>query len=171
MPVIGLLSDSHGRAAITRRAVRLLAHQGAEMLLHLGDVGSTTVIDALVADTDTMGRVGESRLVFGNTDFDIDQLGRYAAMLGIGVDHPVGTLDCDGRRIVFTHGDDESAMRNAVRQQAAYLCHGHSHEKRDERIGQTRVINPGALFRAAQPTVATLDTATDRVTFFGVDGS
>lgn len=171
MPVIGLLSDSHGRAAITRRAVKLLADQGAEKLLHLGDVGSTAVIDTLVLDGQTTGRASESRLVFGNTDFDLDQMGRYATMLGIGVDHPVGTLDCGGQCIAFTHGDDESVMRSMVRQQVAYLCHGHSHEKRDERIGQTRVINPGALFRAAQHTVATLDTATDKVTFFGVDGS
>ena len=171
MAVIGLLSDSHGRAAITRRAVKLLADQGARILLHLGDLGSTAVIDALAPDPDTTGPISASRLVFGNTDFDIEPLGSYARALGIGVDHPVGSLDCDGRLVVFTHGHDESAMRLAVGQQAAYLCHGHSHEQRDERIERTRVINPGALFRAAKHTVAVLDTAADRLTFFDVDGS
>ena len=33
------------------------------------------------------------------------------------------------------------------------------------RIGRTRVINPGALFRASEKTVALLDTDTDRLEY------
>ena len=47
MPLIGLLSDSHGRAPTTQRGVDLLLDGGAELLLHLGDVGTVEVIDAL----------------------------------------------------------------------------------------------------------------------------
>jgi hypothetical protein len=54
-------------------------------------------------------------------------------------------------------------MRSALAQGVDYLCHGHTHVVRDERIGQTRVINPGALFRAARYTVALLDMAADRL--------
>ena len=55
MPIIGLISDSHGDAPITRRAAELLARRGADLLLHLGDVGNEAVIDALLvtsADSD-----------------------------------------------------------------------------------------------------------------------
>ena len=38
----------------------------------------------------------------------------------------------------------------------------------DERVGTVRVINPGALFRAKERTVALLDTAADAVRFLVV---
>ena len=42
---------------------------------------------------------------------------------------------------------------------------GHTHIKRDEKIGKTRVINPGALFRIYPYTIALLDVETDRLEF------
>jgi predicted phosphodiesterase len=48
------------------------------------------------------------------------------------------------------------------------LLQGHTHVRADERVGTVRVINPGALHRAAQKTVATLDTETGEVKFLVV---
>jgi predicted phosphodiesterase len=45
--------------------------------------------------------------------------------------------------------------------QFPYVCHGHTHKVRDERIGEVHVINPGALRRARRHTVAILDTDGD----------
>jgi len=45
--IIGVLADSHGHAETTAKAVRMLLEHGAEMLLHLGDIGSDEVIDEL----------------------------------------------------------------------------------------------------------------------------
>ena len=42
-----------------------------------------------------------------------------------------------------------------------WLLHGHTHQVRDERIGRTRIINPGALQRARRYTVGLLDTESD----------
>lgn len=49
-----------------------------------------------------------------------------------------------------------------------YLFVGHSHVKLDTRVGRVRVINPGALHRAREKTVATLDTGTDLLRFITV---
>jgi len=149
--------------------VNLLLEHGAELLIHLGDVGSLEVIDALVTAGDD-GTPVEAHLVFGNVDWDADSLHAYADSLGVRVDHPVGRLPLDGERmLVFTHGHEPAAMDDAVSSGAAYLCHGHSHARRDERVNGTRVINPGGLFRASEYTVALLDTAGDDVRFFTVD--
>lgn len=176
---IGLLSDSHGRTATTQRAVRLLIEHGAQILIHLGDVGSVEVIDALLepaAGVEAAGGSGGSDggevnpmqvyMVFGNTDWDADSLGRYAKSLGLHVSHPVGRLQCDGKTIVFQHGHQDAAMEAALASGVDYLIHGHTHRMRDQRIGQTRVINPGALFRAAEYTVAMLNTQNDQLTFY-----
>lgn len=170
MPRIGLLSDSHGRSATTRRAVEMLTEHGAEMLLHLGDVGTVEVIDTLVVPGATNAQQLPARLVFGNTDWDRDSLERYAKELGVAVDDPVGKLTLsDSERtcsLVYCHGDDPLPMNQAIDEEVDYLCHGHTHRCTDSRQGTTRIINPGALFRADRYTVAILDTATDELTSY-----
>jgi len=162
-PLLGLLSDSHGRADATARAVRILLDHGATMLIHLGDVGSVEVLDELVGH--------DARVVFGNCDHDEVRLARYAQSVGIVVDHPVGRMVVDGRSIVFTHGHLPHALRDAIAGGAAYVLHGHTHETRDERVGPTRIINPGALFRAKRHTAALLDPARDALRFVEVSSS
>ncbi len=166
--LIGLLSDSHGRAATTRRAVDLLLDRGAGLLVHLGDIGTVDVIDAL-AVVDRDDQPVPAHVVFGNTDWDLSALSHYAKDLGIAVDHPAGRLDLDGgRTLAFCHGHDPQPMQQAVAQGVDYLCHGHTHRTLDTRRGGTRVLNPGALFRAKQYTVALLDPAGDSVDFLQV---
>lgn len=164
MPRIGLLSDSHGWADTTRVGVDILLDHGAQMLLHMGDICGMDVLEALMADN------VEAHIVFGNVDWDADSLGRYAKELGITVQDPIGQIELDdGRRINFMHGHDTTGMVRVLSEQPAYLCLGHSHLQRDERIGATRVINPGALFRAAEYSVALLDTDSDELAFHTVE--
>ena len=49
------------------------------------------------------------------------------------------------------------------------VVYGHTHEKRDEVVHNTRCINPGALHRAPVYTVAVLDTEDDTLTFYELD--
>ncbi|MEM7681395.1 MAG: YfcE family phosphodiesterase [Planctomycetota bacterium] len=167
---IGLLSDSHGRAETTRRAVDVLMDAGAQALIHLGDLGTVEVIDALAVEGPDGGQV-EAHMVFGNTDWDRVELGRYAESLDIRVAESEGRVELMGGPLVFCHGHEPEPMRAALRQGARYLCHGHTHKPEDVRRGETRVINPGALFRASQYTVALLDAGQDEVRFFDVAGA
>lgn len=160
MTRLGLLSDSHGDTAVTRQAVALLLAAGVDMLLHLGDVGTEGVLDALAtAFPDDHPRRGEPvpvHVVFGNTDYQPQPLIRYAQDLGLSVDHPAGRLELDGKTIAFTHGHLGDVMDRAVADGCDYLLHGHTHLLADEMADQTRVICPGALTRARPLTVAVL---------------
>jgi len=169
---IGLLSDSHGRAGTTHRAVELLVDRGADRLIHLGDIGSHEVVDALLA---TRGEAPlPVNLVFGNVDWDIDRLATYARRFGLTVDHPAGEIEVAGRRIAFLHGHEEARLQALVHSGVDYVCHGHSHRQRDERVaGATggkgvRLVNPGALFRASCYSVAILDPQADTLEFIEV---
>ena len=153
--LIGVLSDSHGHADTTARAVAALADEGAQMLLHLGDIGTEEVIDELA------GR--SARIVFGNCDWEVAALSHYAELVGVQVDHPMGTLEVDGRRIAFTHGHIVTLMSQALDAGVDYLFHGHTHEIRDDRVGDTRMINPGALHQATRYTAALFDPSRDSV--------
>ncbi|UCD75357.1 MAG: YfcE family phosphodiesterase [Phycisphaerales bacterium] len=153
--LIGLLSDSHGRAEVTARAVGLLREHGAEMLIHLGDIETESVIDELAGHN--------ARVVFGNCDWNLKALAHYAGLLGVAVDDPMGQIEVGGKRIAYTHGHQENLVRRAMEERVDYLVHGHTHRVRDARVGPVRVINPGALFRAARYTAALLDPVADKL--------
>jgi len=145
-----------------------LLDQGAELLIHLGDVGTVDVIDALAVNVPGQDRQIEAHVVFGNTDWDADELADYARDLGVVVDHPVGRLALPDGELVFCHGHVPADMTRALDEHVRYLCHGHTHATLDTHQGETRIINPGALFRAADYTVALLDTDADRLRFLPI---
>jgi len=169
LAIIGLLSDSHGRADATRLAVTRLRAAGAQILIHLGDIESPAVLDELRL-ADAAGQpTPAAHVVLGNMDHDRPALARYATDIGLHVADPVGHLDVDGKTLVFLHGNDHTALNHALAQQPDYLCHGHTHHPTDERLGPTRIINPGALFRARPRTAAILDSASDSLMFLNLD--
>lgn len=157
---LGLLSDTHGRAEIARDAVEMLLDHGADILIHLGDVGTVAVIDALAAVRPGTHQPIESHLVFGNCDWESKPLAKYARGLGVTVHEPAGELLIDDKRVAFTHGHLHAVMDHAIGNRVDYLLHGHTHLQADDVVRQTRVINPGALFRASRHTVALLTPGT-----------
>lgn len=168
MPRIGLLSDSHGSVEVTRRAVDLLLAANVDVLLHLGDICGEGVIDQLAIDGNAAGQPVQCRMVFGNCDWDEGGMTRYAEALDIIVDHPAGHLSLPEGELRYTHGHLGSESSRAISDGVRWLCYGHTHVRADDRRGGTRLINPGALHRAAQYTVAVLDSATDTLQFHHV---
>lgn len=168
MPRVGLLSDSHGRAVITRKGVHALIDAGIDLLIHLGDIGTVEVIDELAVQQPDNGEQLPAMLVFGNTDWDARELGDYARQLGVRVDHPVGEIALPDGELVYCHGHESKVLNQALARDVRYLCHGHTHEASDSRCGRTRVINPGALCRSRRYTVAVLDTEKDDLTFLTI---
>jgi putative phosphoesterase len=159
--IVGILSDTHDRVDAARAGVKLLQQHGAEYFIHCGDVGSEQILDLLAGLP--------SAFVFGNTDWDLRGLQRYARDLNLTCLGPGGNLELGGKLFHVEHGDDPRTMRRALDAQTFdYLLHGHTHVRRDERVGKTRVINPGALHRAREKTVALLDTGTDELKFLVV---
>lgn len=156
--LIGILSDSHDQVETTRSAIGALRDAGAQFFIHCGDVGGEAILDQLAGLP--------AVFVWGNNDWDRKYLAQYAADLGIDCRGDFAELELDRKRIAVTHGDHSQLMRSAMEPgKFDYLFHGHTHIPTDERLGSLRIINPGALHRARQKTVATLDTAADVVRF------
>ncbi len=159
--LIGILSDTHDRIDTMAAAMELLRQAGAQYFIHCGDVGGEGILDLLAGVP--------AAFVWGNTDFDRQTLAKYAENLGIKCCDEFGKLSFAGKRIVFTHGDHPELMRRAMQPgYCDYLLHGHTHIIRDERIGSLRIINPGALQRAATKTVGLLDVEKDILKHFTV---
>jgi putative phosphoesterase len=157
--IVGVLSDTHGKAQMAASAVKLLVAHGAEYLIHCGDVGDNDVLDCLAGHP--------SMFVFGNNDWDHTGLANYAEQIGVECAGEIGKILFGDKLAVVTHGDDDRAVQHVLaEQQVDYLFLGHTHVPMDSRQGKVRIINPGALCRAAQKTVAVLDTVADDLRFY-----
>lgn len=161
---VGILSDSHGQHLMVRQAMALFDRLGVGHVLHCGDVGGSDVFDELVGRSVTF--------VWGNTDCPSNGLMAYLQTVGLS---PPGEaparVTLGGKQFAIFHGH-ESGFDEAIRcLDVDYLLHGHSHLARDDRRGSTRIINPGALYRARPTTVATLDTSNDRLRFHEVSAN
>ncbi|MBT3200890.1 MAG: metallophosphoesterase family protein [Phycisphaerales bacterium] len=164
--LIGLLSDSHSNAAILRRGVSLLIKEGAEALVHCGDIEAADQVSILGAASTP------AYLAAGNMDRPAS-LAKTAKKYGVTfaadfVAVPLG----EGEYLVALHGDNEADFTELVQGgQFPYVCHGHTHRCADQTIDNVRVICPGSLAHPRgpkHPTVAILNTETDSLKFFEV---
>lgn len=161
---IGIVSDSHGKTNRLRKALAALAERGAEAIVHCGDVGSRDCIAAL-AEADLPAHV-----VAGNMDRNLRRLAAEARRAGVHFEEDTIVIPLGGKgSLAVTHGNRGEALEQLLAGgRFAYVCHGHTHERRDERIGSTRVIGPGAI-TGRSPTAALLDSDADTVEFLRVE--
>jgi hypothetical protein len=155
------MSDSHGRVERARGALAVFDAEGVDAIAHCGDVGGMEILEELA------GR--RCWFVWGNSD--CPQSAWRVEVEALGLTWPAGPLEIalDGKRLALYHGH-EPTFRQAIRSgRFDYVLHGHTHRAADSRDGRTRVINPGALYRSAIPTVAVLDIKTGDVRFVPVN--
>jgi uncharacterized protein len=158
---IGILSDTHDRLDRTRVAVALLRSEGAQALIHCGDLTGPEIVDVC--------GVLPAFFVFGNNDADNVAAIREAIhdVKGVCLEW-AGELVLADKRIAVTHGHVHYDVRRLLAARPDYLLSGHSHVAADYHHGLTRRINPGALHRTDKYTVALLDLVSDELRFLPV---
>jgi putative phosphoesterase len=153
---LGILADTHDDLARTRLAVALLRAEGAEALIHCGDLASPPIVAVLA--------VLPSWFVFGNHDADlVPHLERAAAEFGVTCLGWGGVVELAGKRIGVVHGHLGVDVRRVLATRPDYLLSGHSHIPSESLSGAVRRINPGALHRADEFTVALLEVEAGEV--------
>ena len=136
---IGILSDTHNRLDNLEIAANLLRQEDVNIVIHCGDF----------TDSETVRILYGFRViaVFGNGDYATGQIRQSLIDL-----NPTSSAalvysgELGGVRLAVTHGHLYGKLSELVRSgQYDYVFTGHSHLHLDERIGTTRLINPGAL--------------------------
>jgi putative phosphoesterase len=159
--ILGVISDTHDKLSRTQIAVRMLVDAGAEAIIHCGDFVEATVLAECAALP--------CWFVFGNNDSDtVPDLRRAAKQLGATCLGWSGVVEIAGKRIGVAHGHLTTDVRSILVQRPDYLLSGHSHVPSDERVDGIRRINPGALHRAFDYTVALLDLESDTLKWLRV---
>lgn len=156
---IGILSDTHNDSAALQRALEIFRQRGIDTLLHCGDLTTPAILQNFEGFV--------VYLVRGNMDQHQQRALRSAAREQHGA-HWLGAgdeIELAGRRIALTHGDRYDILQALLETEPDYLFHGHTHRRRDERVGPTRVINPGALGGTQHEprSIAILDLSNDHL--------
>jgi putative phosphoesterase len=158
--LLGIISDTHDQEKRTAAALRLLHDAGAQSLIHCGDITQPNIL-ALFSGTPTY-------YVQGNNDDDDDLRRAWKLMDHLHYLQLGAVIELAGKRLGVTHGHLRSQVHELFSQAPDYLLTGHSHIALDERHGQIRRINPGALYRARHYSVAVLNLLTDELRFLAV---
>jgi len=148
---ICIVSDSHDRAEALQRAVNDAAAEGAQVVVHCGDViGAQTLRPALGAGL-------PMHVIHGNNMGDPLALHSMSRASG-GLLHyygPDARLPLAGRKIFVVHYP-EYGHAMACTGNWDLVCCGHSHQAGIERVatvkgGSTWLVNPGTIAGLAAP--------------------
>ena len=149
---IGVLSDTHGHAINTKAAIEKLKQLDVEQILHCGDVGGDEVVSQFTQ--------WPTHFVAGNCDYP-DQLGQVVKSNQQHWEGLFGDISLGGKRIALLHSHEEHRFKEAIHcGDYDLVCYGHTHKLEHHTVGNTNVLNPGAMFRAPQFTLATVDLET-----------
>jgi uncharacterized protein len=142
---IGIMSDTHGDVWAARDAVRVFEDHKAHVVLHCGDVGPGVMHEL---------RGFASHFVRGNTD-SMEGLQQAVDGTTQTFHGALGELEFAGKKVALLHGDDARRMRDLIASQKwDLICYGHSHKAEWHFDRRTLILNPGALHRTSEPSVA-----------------
>jgi len=148
-----IVSDSHDHRPLLEAAVRAAKAEGAEAVLHCGDVVAPSTLSAITP----LGL--PVHVIHGNNVGDMFMMARIASKPGnritfYGQD---AGIELAGRRIFLVH----YARAMATTGDWDLVCCGHDHEAKIETVhnvtgGSTWLVNPGTVGGVAAPATYVL---------------
>lgn len=162
--LVGIMSDTHDNLLMVDKAVRKLLDEKVELVLHAGDYVSPFVIPHFKPFR------GKFIGVFGNNDGDHEFLKRRFAEFGLEIRGIFAEVNVGGLRVVLLHGGEPggapgpSELLRSLLSTKCYdvIVHGHVHEAKAYKKGNTLIVNPGEVcgYLTGESSVAVLDTKT-----------
>ena len=159
--MIGIISDTHENEEAIRKAVEIFKKRNVDFAVHCGDIISPPMLEHFQGL--------KMKFVFGNNDGEKTGLNKKAKELGFEEISDEKEFEHINRKFYVYHGTKQKKLEGAIKSNKYdFILTGHTHIKRDERIGNSRIINPGALFRIHPYTIALLDVDNDKIEFIEV---
>ena len=163
--MIGLITDTHDNIPGIVEAVKIFKRHHCNLVLHAGDIVSPATI--LYFDGLNM------KFVKGNCDGDIENIAKKTREIGGEYLGEFAHLRIDGKDIALVHGhkkDGHYRLQDLIEHHHYdYIIIGHTHKKRDETFGSTRVINSGGLYLGSNNcSIALFDPKKDYLKFFDI---
>ena len=159
--MLGIISDTHENIEAMKKAAAIFKNKKVDFAVHCGDIGSPMALESF--------KGLKMKVVFGN--YDAERAGLISKCRELGFDEIKDELEFEfkNKKFYAYHGTSVKKLDAAIKSNKYdYILTGHTHIKRNEQIGRTRVINPGALVRANYYTIALLDVEKDKLEFLEI---
>lgn len=154
---IGIISDTHDNVSNIKNAALIFKKMDIREVIHLGDVIAPATIRFF--------KPLKMKFVKGNCDGDVEMLKKKIEEID-GEYYPDNLLlELKGKKIFCSHKPMQDVIDS---REYDYVLYGHTHVKRNDKLGKTRVINPGAHYYGGENTIAILDIDNDHVEFIEV---
>lgn len=161
--VIAVMSDLHDNTAAWQSIARYLREHTITRLMNCGDTCAPAMLQEM-----SRTFAGQIDTVFGNVadrELETEVVKKLPNVTHYG---DQGTVTIEGKNIFFNHFP-KIAEQIAASGQVDLACHGHTHLKRWEPIGQAKVLNPGTAGGMFQyPSFATVDLPAMRCSFIDI---
>jgi hypothetical protein len=155
---IGLLSDTHNTLTHLQAALAIFHAEAITTIFHCGDLTSP----------ETAASLGGFRVIHvtGNGDYASGEIRRILLDLNpLSSSGPLYTGLIDGVSIAAAHGHQPLQPEElASSGRFQYVFCGHTHRRRNELVGSTTILNPGALggMKPEERSAGILDLATSQ---------
>ena len=136
---IGVLSDTHDNLVNLLPVLETFRDRRIDTVIHCGDL----------TDFNLLSHFSDFRLIYliGNMDHTTGTIKKRVEQMR--EDNFAGLVfrgKLDGVMVAATHSHIEGKVMALVQEKRfGWIFHGHTHERRDETIRGTRIVNPGAL--------------------------
>lgn len=137
---IAIISDTHDNVPNLEKALAWMKENKIKALIHCGDLCAPSILVMVLGP----GFHGPIHMIFGNVEDrellpqkvkDFPQVKHYGDL---------GKAEFSGKRIAFVHYPDK-AKELAASGKYDLVFYGHNHRPWEEKIGNTRLVNPGTL--------------------------
>ena len=147
---IGVLSDTHGDVRQTEAALEVFRTHEVSQILHCGDIGTPEIVRLF-------GGI-PTAFVFGNCDPKTETLRKAIQTAGQTCYDWFGELELGGKRVFLLHGHQWNRFETEIQSgRWDLICFGHTHHTELRKVGDTLILNPGAIYRTPSPSVAIVD--------------
>jgi hypothetical protein len=156
-----VISDTHDHKENLLKAIKIAKEKDVSMVIHCGDYCAPFMVKIME------GFEVEAHGVFGNVDGD-----KFRMLLSLPKNFKLhgefAEIEISGKKIGIVHFP-ELAEAMAKSEKYDVVFHGHTHERRLERLGKCLLINPGELMNLkGNPSLAIYDPETNDVEFIEV---
>jgi len=157
---IAIISDTHDNLASLKKALFFIKKEEIKVLIHCGDIFKPETLKEGLKEFQ-----GKIYIIFSEADASFSKIPQdsFNDLPKNKVFEKSGQIKIGGKKIAFCHFP-EIARNLAESQKYDLVFYGHTHKPWEEKIGRTRLVNPGniagILFKS---TFAIYDTGTDKL--------
>ena len=157
---IGIISDTHDDLLCVKSAIKIFNENKVSYVIHAGDY----VFPGVVKEFKHLN--GKLIGVLGNNDGEKLGLLKNFQEIGGELYGEFCDLQLDNFKIAVYHGTS-NMMTEAIISSQLYnlVIHGHTHKKRDEKIPDVLVLNPGCAHRDFPNTDGEIETEPSIILF------